>query len=104
MIPTPPPPPPPPKKKKQEKNTLLTYGCTHLRVLRERYLMHTNMTWCSCFSKIFALDESIPSVGRVHACSDQKQPESFSQTLQAKAYLGKYLKENITNNYSSIIL
>ena len=27
---------------------------THLRVLSESYSMNTNMTWFSCFSKIFA--------------------------------------------------
>ena len=40
--------------------------CTNLKVLSESlYLTNTNMTGFRCFSKIFALDESSLSNGRV---------------------------------------
>ena len=33
------------------------------------------------------------SIGRVKGHSGQKKPDSFDETLQAKAKIGKYLKE-----------
>ena len=41
---------------------------------------------------LFLLDLTVP-LEPINAHSDQKQPDKFDKIFQAKAYLGKYLKE-----------
>ena len=54
--------------KNSEKSLKPWHVGTHLRVLSESYLMTTNMSGFTCFSKIFAfLDKSSLSIGRVNS-------------------------------------